>query len=766
MPAANLPEGLLDRCAPEARPALALIADNAALTLRAGPEEVEIWAENASGKRVKVGGCSFGPPTGAGGSGGGLYLSHVFVVTRRLSDAAAALGFAAEIGPGGRRLWTLDDAAPPVRFAEALSAFLGLETRPGAEVGPRARLPLRPETLLGPRAIALAGADEGAARQAGKALSALRKAGFEGRLIPIAEAASVQGLPAVGDPAETGGAEVLVIAADDAAIGETLRAAAASGTRAVLVLAPDDPTADGGLALRRELADIAEQTGLAILGPGSGGLVHATSRLALGPAAAHLPALPPRDGTGGAFAALFSGPGLAGHVAASAAGRGLVPRTLIGLGEAADLGLAEGLELLLGDAGAAGLPILLVPETAPGEPGSGAALATMLERARVAGRPVIAVRADTSHDERGRSRGTATAAGAGGGATTPPEPVPADPLGSLLIQAGAALPAGLEAALDLVAACRARRLPAGRRLGLVGLPEMLETAAGLLGNEARAAGLDIKLLPVSVEAPLGQALGTLLAEAGQDILLGVWTAPGHDGAPALLEAMAEAAEAAWDLGAKAPPFLHAALLPQGMQALAEEAQLAVFPDPHRALAAAAGLASLGAAIARQTTPAPRLPLRARLPEGAVALTEAMLETSLAALGLPVEPSNRDEADAATALFVADPVFGPMTGLAPAPDAAATWRHGPFAAPEARALALDAGLAPPLAAAFAEPLARLSVLTSGNAKRLAALTLEGLRQGTDGVAASRLAVHLPVAENLDANGNPEAAATLAGSQKQP
>ncbi|MEL6766827.1 MAG: CoA-binding protein, partial [Pseudomonadota bacterium] len=470
MPAASLPDGLIDRCAPEARPALALLAENAALALRAGPAEIEIWAENADGKRVKVGGCSFTTEHGGAGAGG-LYLAHVFVVTRRLAEAAAALGFAAEVGPGGRRLWVLDEGTPPARFAEALTAFLGLDAAGSAENAPRARLPLRPETLFGPRAITVIGADDAGLSPAGAALASLRRAGFEGKLTPVTQAdgpAQVQGLPATAGLADAGAADLALIAADDDELSATLRALAAGGTRAAMVLPAADPAAEGGLALRRELSDIAEETGLAILGPGAAGLVHAPARLAVGPAAAALPALPLRDGTGGAFAALLAGPAFAAHLTAAAAQRGMAPRSLIGIGAAADLGLAEGLELLLGDSGAAGLPILIVPEGAPTAPGSGAALAAMLDRARRAGRPVIVVRADQVAEPATRLRPAAP--------SSADTPLP-DPLGAVLAQAGAVEAAGFAAALDLVLACRARRLPKGRRLGLVAPPEALEPTA-------------------------------------------------------------------------------------------------------------------------------------------------------------------------------------------------------------------------------------------------------------------------------------------------
>ncbi|MEL7173111.1 MAG: CoA-binding protein, partial [Pseudomonadota bacterium] len=629
MPAASLPDGLIDRCAPEARPALALLADNAALALRAGPAEIEIWAENADGKRVKVGGCSFAAEA-AGAGAGGLYLAHVFVVTRRLAEAATALGFAAEVGPGGRRLWVLDEGTPPARFAEALTAFLGLEAAGGGDTAPRARLPLRPETLFGPRAITVIGADDTGLTPAGAALASLRQAGFQGKLTPVAAGegvARLQGLPAAASVAEAGAADLALIGTDDPGLCEALRALAAGGTRAAMVLPAADPAADGGLALRRELADIAEETGLAILGPSAAGLVHAPARLAVGPAAAALPALPLRDGTGGAFAALLGGPAFATHLAAAAAQRGMAPRSLLGIGGAADLGLAEGLELLLGESGAAGLPILIVPEACPAAPGSGAALAALLERARRAGRPVIVVRADQVAEPAMRLRQAAPAAA---------EPAVPDPLGAIFAQCGAVEAPGFAAALDLILACRARRLPKGRRLGLVTPPEALEPTARMLGPAASSAGLDLRALPLTDAGSLGSALAKTLTADGIDLILGVWPAPGHDGAPALLEALAEAAEAAWDLGAAAPPMLHATLLPADMQALANEAQIAVYPDAHAALATAAGMATLGVALARQASAPPRLPLRARLAED---IEEEGLETalsaSLAALSLPL-----------------------------------------------------------------------------------------------------------------------------------
>ncbi|MEO1460566.1 MAG: hypothetical protein AAFV49_23825, partial [Pseudomonadota bacterium] len=176
-----------------------------------------------------------------------------------------------------------------------------------------------------------------------------------------------------------------------------------------------------------------------------------------------------------------------------------------------------------------------------------------------------------------------------------------DPLGAIFAQCGAVEAPGFAAALDLILACRARRLPKGRRLGLVTPPEALEPTARMLGPAASSAGLDLRALPLTDAGSLGSALAKTLTADGIDLILGVWPAPGHDGAPALLEALAEAAEAAWDLGAAAPPMLHATLLPADMQALANEAQIAVYPDAHAALATAAGMATLGVALARQAS---------------------------------------------------------------------------------------------------------------------------------------------------------------------
>ncbi|MEM8597358.1 MAG: hypothetical protein AAGF76_12940, partial [Pseudomonadota bacterium] len=536
-----LSETLLARCPAAARPALALIDANPALALREAAGELEIWADTAGGKRVKVGGCSLG--TAADG-GAALYLAHVFLVTRRLTEAATTLGFAPEIGPAGRRLWVLDESAGPARFAEALAALLGLEGAGGGLGGARTRLPLRPETLFGARRIAIVGADEAGQTPAGASLAALQAAGYDGRLLPVATAggetpATVQGLPAAAPEALGAAPEIAVIAADHPTLSETLKALAGIGTRAAIVLedtalGEGSNGSGGGLALVRELRDLADEIGLAIIGPGSGGLVHAPARLAIGPAAPHLPALPPRDGTGGAFVALVSGGAMAGQVAALAARRGMAPRSLIGLGREADTQVAEALDLLLADGEAASLPILLAIETTPAGEGAGRAMAEALERARLARRPVIALRADAPDPAR----------------TTGEDGLPADPLGMVLDQAGAVTVDSLEAALDIAAAARQGRYPSGRRIGVFG--SGTQALGPLVARQA--AGLSL-----NPEAVVAASAAEAVRSGSVEVLLGLWPAPEPDAAPALLEQLAEGAEAAWDMGRAAPLMLHAAV---------------------------------------------------------------------------------------------------------------------------------------------------------------------------------------------------------------
>ncbi|MEM8622690.1 MAG: hypothetical protein AAGG47_04120 [Pseudomonadota bacterium] len=714
MASPTLPGELVERCPPEARPALAILADHHAVVLRQGPDEIEIWVETESGKRVKAGGCGF-----TGDSG--LYLSHVFVVTRRLTEAATSLGFSAELAAAGRRFWTLDEAAPPARFAEALTAFLGLEDGPRPTGAIRARLPLRTETLLEAQAMAFVGAAEGGTNSTSLALASLRRAGFEGRLLPIgpAEGEHADEAATVIELASAGKAELAVLAADTPALGETLKGLATAGTRVALVLPPDDPNAEGGLALDRELADIAEETGIAVLGPDAGGLIHAPSRIATGPGAASMPIMPIRDGSGGAFAAIIAGESYAAQLVGMSAKRSIAPRSMIGIGRGAGIGFAEALHLLLGDSGAAGLPILAIVEKAPDRPGEGQALAAALAKARVKRRPVLVVRADR--------RG------------------PDDRLGAVLSASGALEITSLEAGLDIVQACRMRRLPQGARVGLAADRRDLAAIEAQLTPAAAELGLSLEPLPLSPGAPsgLGRELTALLSSRGRDLLLGVWRAPGHEEAPQVLEALAEAAEAAWDQGPQAPVFLHAAFLPDDMQALVDNAQIPVVPDASRALAAAAALIRIGAGLSEAEEQPPRLPLRARLPEAAEDVPlKTLVGAALPALGLPASETGSAEIYAQLS-FEDDAIWGSqivLAGSSPSPQpGAGAHRLCPFGVEAARLMALEAGLGEGRAAALAEALARFSVFCAVHAARLGRLETSLVAIGEGAVATSGLVI---------------------------
>ncbi|MEM6943115.1 MAG: hypothetical protein AAF565_05105, partial [Pseudomonadota bacterium] len=220
-------------------------------------------------------------------------------------------------------------------------------------------------------------------------------------------------------------------------------------------------------------------------------------------------------------------------------------------------------------------------------------------------------------------------------------------------------------------------------------------------------------------------------------------APGHEEAPQVLEALAEAAEAAWDQGPQAPVFLHAAFLPDDMQALVDNAQIPVVPDASRALAAAAALIRIGAGLSEAEEQPPRLPLRARLPEAAEDVPlKTLVGAALPALGLPASETGSAEIYAQLS-FEDDAIWGSqivLAGSSPSPQpGAGAHRLCPFGVEAARLMALEAGLGEGRAAALAEALARFSVFCAVHAARLGRLETTLVAIGEGAVATSGLVI---------------------------
>jgi len=235
--------------------------------------------------------------------------------------------------------------------------------------------------LFAPRAVALVGASGDAAKNTARPQRYLRKHGFTGKIFPVnpsrkeifAEAcfASVREIPEAVDHA-------LIMVQD---VETALEDCAKRGVPVASIYS--DGFADAGekgAERQARLVARARALGVRLLGPNSMGVIDIPGRLALTVnAVVEMDALP----AGGASLVSQSGTML-GTLLSRGAARGLGFAKLVSVGNEADLGVGELVELLAEDADTR--VILLFLETVR----DAARLAAAARRAHAAGKPVVA----------------------------------------------------------------------------------------------------------------------------------------------------------------------------------------------------------------------------------------------------------------------------------------------------------------------------------------------------------------------------------------
>jgi len=235
--------------------------------------------------------------------------------------------------------------------------------------------------LFAPRAVALVGASGDAAKNTARPQRYLRKHGYKGAIYPVNPSrnevlgekahASVAAIPAEVDHAFIMIAEVEQALEDCAARGVPVASIYSDG------FADAGPQ---GAERQWRLVERARTLGVRLLGPNSMGVIDIPGRLALTVnAVVEMDALP----AGGASLVSQSGTML-GTLLSRGAARGLGFAKLVSVGNEADLGVGELVELLADDADTR--VILLFLETVR----DAARLASAARRAHAAGKPVVA----------------------------------------------------------------------------------------------------------------------------------------------------------------------------------------------------------------------------------------------------------------------------------------------------------------------------------------------------------------------------------------
>ncbi len=239
------------------------------------------------------------------------------------------------------------------------------------------------QALFTPRVIALVGASGEPAKNTARPQRFLRKHGYAGRVIPVNPTrAEVLGERAYASLAEAPGEidHAFVMAPGDA-VERALEDCGARGIPVVTVFT--DGFADAGAigaARQARLAARARELGVRLLGPNSMGLVDIPGRVALTVnAVLEMDRLPV-----GATSVVSQSGTLLGTVLSRGAARGLGFAKLVAVGNEADLGVGELVELLAEDTDTR--VILLFLETVR----DAARLASAARKAHAAGKPVVA----------------------------------------------------------------------------------------------------------------------------------------------------------------------------------------------------------------------------------------------------------------------------------------------------------------------------------------------------------------------------------------
>jgi len=239
------------------------------------------------------------------------------------------------------------------------------------------------DALFAPRAVALFGASADATKNTARPQRYLRKHGYGGRVVPInparAEVLGARAYASLADaPGEIDHAFIMVPAAQ---VEAALEQCAARGVPVVTVYSDGFAEAGGeGAVLERRLIERARALGVRLLGPNCIGLVNVANGTTLTVNAVLEMDVLPR---GGASVVSQSGT-IIGTLLSRGAARGLGFAKLVSVGNEADLGVGELVDLLVDDADTR--VILLFLETIR----DAATLARAAARAHAAGKPVVA----------------------------------------------------------------------------------------------------------------------------------------------------------------------------------------------------------------------------------------------------------------------------------------------------------------------------------------------------------------------------------------
>lgn len=339
--------------------------------------------------------------------------------------------------------------------------------------------------MFNPRSIALIGASASPERIGGRALEFLKRYGYAGAVYPVNPASpQIQGFPAFRRIEDVPDAvDLAVISVPAAHVLDVLRACAAKGVALAIVYSSGfAEVGDEGAATQAQMAAIAKQSGMRILGPNCLGMMSVPAHVYCTFSAAPDVGIPSPGGIGivsqsGAFGA---------YAFADAVRRGLPISRWITTGNEADIEVADCIRWLADDPESQ--LIMAYMEGCRDR----TKFAAALERARSAGKPVILMKVGRTQTGAAATLAHTAAISGDDGA-----------FDAVVRRHGAYRALSMQEFFDVGYAWLKGVAPRGRRIGIL-------TASGgagaLLADAAEDFGLSLPQLPPAVQAGLKAAV--------------------------------------------------------------------------------------------------------------------------------------------------------------------------------------------------------------------------------------------------------------------
>jgi acyl-CoA synthetase (NDP forming) len=354
------------------------------------------------------------------------------------------------------------------------------------------------QALFSPRAVALVGASGDAAKNTARPQRYLKQHGYGGRVFPVNPTRKeIFGEPAyasVGAIPEAVDHAYILIEQVEAAIEDCGR----RGVRVASVFSGGFADAGAeGMKRQARLAELARAHGLRLLGPNSMGVIDVPGRLALSVnAVLEMPALP-----AGATSIVSQSGTMLGTLLSRGAARGLGFAKLVSVGNEADIGVGELVELLAADEATRVIVLFLETVRDAGR------LAAAARAAHAAGKPIVAYKLGRSALGEAAAR-SHTGALAGADAA----------LDAYFRDCGIVRVDLLETLLEIAPLVAGRKPPDLRRPGRVGVVTTTGGGAATVVDRLGLRGVELSepINDLTMAATRGSYAGTLNKLIGSD----------------------------------------------------------------------------------------------------------------------------------------------------------------------------------------------------------------------------------------------------------